>query len=189
MKPYSPFPYAAFWLVLILLLPSLGEAKPRRGANYRQPLSSRRLNHLNPVTKRQLDAALREMHRRGLRPHVTSTYRSSAEQRAIYRCAQRRSCRRRRGIYGAKRPGTSLHESGLAVDLGGVARGHRRHRRLTPHGRQVVRIMRRHGFNWRYGLKDPAHFEVAPRRAAYRRQQAALKYAHPRSPRKHRRQA
>jgi hypothetical protein len=66
-----------------------------------------------------------------------------------------------------------MHEAGLAVDLGGVASGHRR--RLTPKGRLMVRIMRKHGFNWRYGLKDPAHFELSPRLAGYRTEKAAIK--------------
>jgi LAS superfamily LD-carboxypeptidase LdcB len=121
-----------------------------------------------------LDAALREMRRRGIRPRVNSTFRSRAEQRSLYQCARVRRCRVRRGIYGARQPGTSLHEAGLAVDLGGVAAG-RRHRRLTPKGRQMVRIMRRHGFTWRYGLKDPAHFEVRPRRVGYRTERAAIR--------------
>src|SRR5262249_61871193 len=79
----------------------------------------------------------------------------------------------RRGIYGAKRPGTSMHEAGLAVDIGGVAAGHRR--RLTPKGRQMGRIMRKHGFRWRYGLKDPAHFELSPQLAGYRTAKTAIR--------------
>jgi hypothetical protein len=67
-----------------------------------------------------------------------------------------------------------MHEAGLAVDIGGVATGHRR-RRLTPRVRMMVRIMRRHGFQWRYGLKDPAHFELSPRLAGYRTEKSAIK--------------
>jgi len=65
-----------------------------------------------------------------------------------------------------------MHEAGLAVDLGGVAKGRRG---LTPKGRQTVRIMRRHGFKWRYGMKDPAHFELSPQAAGYRTEKAAIK--------------
>jgi LAS superfamily LD-carboxypeptidase LdcB len=137
-------------------------------------MESDRANALDDDTRTRLNAAVREMHKRGLRPRVNSTFRSRAEQKAIYRCARSKRCRARRGIYGAKQPGTSLHEAGLAVDLGGIATG-RRHRRLTPKGRQTVRIMRRHGFNWRYGLKDPAHFELSPQSAGYRSKQAAIK--------------
>src|SRR5262247_3296415 len=132
-----------------------------------------RINALDNDARARLNAAVRDMRRRGIRPRINSAFRSNAEQRAIYRCARSRRCRARRGIYGAKRPGTSMHEAGLAVDIGGVAAGRRR--RLTPKGRQVVRIMRRHGFRWRYGLKDPAHFELSPRLAGYHTEKAAIK--------------
>jgi LAS superfamily LD-carboxypeptidase LdcB len=137
-------------------------------------LDSDRTKALDDDARVRLNAAMRELRKRGVRPRVNSTFRSQAEQRAIYRCARNKRCRARRGIYGANQPGTSMHEAGLAVDIGGVASG-RRKRRLTPKGRQTVRIMRRHGFNWRYGLKDPAHFEMNPQSAGYRSKQAAIK--------------
>ena len=158
---------------LCLIAPAQVFARGRARARTRA-LSPPRVAALHPQARVKLDAAMREMRRRGLRPSVNSTFRSYAEQRSIYRCARGRRCRARRGIYGARRPGTSLHEAGLAVDLGGVAAGRRR-RRLTPKGRQMVRIMRKHGFAWRYGLKDPAHFEVSSRRAGYRTEQAAIR--------------
>jgi len=139
-----------------------------------QALGRVRVKALDNDARARLNAAVRDMRRRGIRPRINSAFRSQAEQRAIYRCARSRRCRARRGIYGAKRPGTSMHEAGLAVDIGDVATGHRR-RRLTPKGRQVVRIMRRHGFRWRYGLKDPAHFELSPRLAGYHTEKAAIK--------------
>jgi len=168
-KTKTPLPLLAICVCLIAVGPGPHEA-------YGTPLASsnNRLDGLEPDARVRLNAAVREMRRRGIRPRVNSTFRSRAEQQAIYNCAHNRRCRARRGIYGARRPGTSMHEAGLAVDIGGVAGG-RRHRRLTPKGRQVVRIMHRHGFAWRYGLKDPAHFEVSPRRAGYRTEQAAIK--------------
>src|SRR5262245_19018517 len=139
-----------------------------------QALGRVRVKALDNDARARLNAAVRDMRRRGIRPRINSAFRSQAEQRAIYRCARSRRCRARRGIYGAKRPGTSMHEAGLAVDICGVATGHRR-RRLTPKGRQVVRIMCKHGFRWRYGLKDPAHFELSPRLAGYHTEKAAIK--------------
>jgi LAS superfamily LD-carboxypeptidase LdcB len=136
-------------------------------------LARGRINALDNDARARLDAAVREMRRRGLRPQINSAFRTRAEQGSIFRCARSRRCRARRGIYGARRPGTSMHEAGLAVDLSGVAAGRRR--RLTPRGRMMVRIMRRHGFNWRYGLKDPAHFELNPRIAGYRTEKAAIR--------------
>jgi LAS superfamily LD-carboxypeptidase LdcB len=139
-----------------------------------QAMTRRRINALDNDARARLNAAVREMRRRGIRPRINSAFRSRAEQRALYRCARNRRCRARRGIYGAKRPGASMHEAGLAVDIGGVATRGRR-RRLTPKGRQIVRIMRKHGFKWRYGLKDPAHFELSPRLAGYRTEKAAIR--------------
>jgi LAS superfamily LD-carboxypeptidase LdcB len=137
-------------------------------------MNRKRINALDNDARARLNAAVREMRRRGIRPRINSAFRSRAEQRALYRCARNRRCRARRGIYGARLPGTSMHEAGLAVDIGGVATGRRR-RRLTPRGRHIVRIMRKHGFSWRYGLKDPAHFELSPRLAGYRSEKAAIR--------------
>jgi LAS superfamily LD-carboxypeptidase LdcB len=133
-----------------------------------------RVNALDNDARARLGAAVREMRRRGIRPRINSAFRTRSEQGSLFRCARNHRCRSRRGIYGARRPGTSMHEAGLAVDLGGVAAGHRR-RRLTPRGLMMVRIMRKHGFRWRYGLKDPAHFELSPRLAGYRTEKAAIK--------------
>jgi len=132
-----------------------------------------RVAALHPVARARLAAALHDLDRHGIRVHMTTAYRSHAEQRGLFRCAHQHACRARRGIYAAARPGRSLHEAGLAVDLAGVAKRGRR-RRLTPQGTQIVRIMRRHGFEWRYGLRDPAHFEIAPRTAGYRTRRAAI---------------
>src|SRR5262245_52319110 len=154
-------------LIVASLLPDAAQASA-------SALSSKRLKSLDDDTRVRLNAAMRDMRRRGIRPRVNSTFRSLAEQRALYRCSRSRRCRARRGIYGAKRPGTSMHEAGLAVDIGGVSKG-RRNRRLTPKGRKIVRIMRSNGFKWRYGLKDPAHFELSPQQAGYRTQKAAIK--------------
>lgn len=139
-----------------------------------EAVGRRRINALDNDARARLKAAIRDMRRRDIRPRINSAFRSRAEQRAIYRCSRIRRCRARRGIYGAKRPGASMHEAGLAVDIGGVAAGRRR-RRLTPKGRLIVCIMRKHGFRWRYGLKDPAHFELSPRLAGYRTEKAAIR--------------
>src|SRR5687767_11173389 len=80
-----------------------------------------RVNVLDNDARARLDAAVREMRRCGIQPRINSAFRTRAEQGSIYRCARNRRCRARRGIYGAKRPGTSMHEAGLAVDLGGIA--------------------------------------------------------------------
>jgi LAS superfamily LD-carboxypeptidase LdcB len=158
-------------VIVCLIIASLahGEADANPPA-----LSNKRIKSLDDDARIRLNAALRDMRKRGIRPRVNSTFRTHAEQQSLYRCARNRRCRARRGIYGAKPPGTSMHEAGLAVDIGGIANG-RRHRRLTGKGRKIVGIMRKHGFKWRYGLSDPAHFELSPQQAGYRTQKAAIK--------------
>jgi hypothetical protein len=161
--------------LLVNLAIGIGLAVAILLSSYLSPraLGRSRINALDNDARARLDAAVRDMRRRGIRPRINSAFRTRSEQGSIYRCARSRRCRSRRGIYGARRPGTSMHEAGLAVDLGGVATGRRR--RLTPRGRLMVSIMRRHGFRWRYGLKDPAHFELSPRLAGYRTEKAAIK--------------
>ncbi len=139
-----------------------------------QSSNRKTLNSLHPVTRVKLNAALEDMEDAGVAPKITSGYRSKAQQHSIYQCAQVYTCKTHRGIFGAKKPGTSLHEAGLAVDLADVAHGQHRRRQLTREGRQVVKIMQRHGFNWRYGLGDPAHFEIDPKAAGFKNQDAAI---------------
>ncbi len=163
-KIKTPHSFLAIGISLIVIVVSCAEL---------QVLGRGRIYALDNDARARLHAAIRDMRRRGIRPRINSAFRSHAEQRSLYRCARNRRCRARRGIYGARRPGTSMHEAGLAVDIGGVATGRRR--RLTAKGRQMVRIMRKHGFRWRYGLKDPAHFELSPRLAGYRTEKAAIR--------------
>ncbi|MEW6212545.1 MAG: D-alanyl-D-alanine carboxypeptidase family protein [Acidobacteriota bacterium] len=132
--------------------------------------------YVDPRIQKNLNAAFRDMRRAGIRPVVTSTWRSSAKQASLHRCSNSARCRiQHPGLYRAKAPGTSLHEAGFAVDIAGVAVGRRGAKRLTPRGRKIVRIMRKNGFAWRYGLADPVHFEADPRRHGYRSARQAIK--------------
>ncbi len=140
-------------------------------------ISPDRVEVLNPVTRKKLEAAMRDLNRRGLAPTLTTTFRSNTEQKSIYSCYHRRNCRLRRGIFNAARPGTSLHEAGLAVDVAGVASGKGRHRQLTRNGKKIVRVMQQHGFNWPHGLRDPVHFEIPPKQAGYRSERTAISVA------------
>lgn len=136
--------------------------------------AARKLTSLHPQAQTKMNAALKDMQTAGVCPTITSGYRSSAQQHDLYRCAHRHHCRARRGIYSARKPGTSLHEAGLAVDFADVAHGKKHRRHLTREGQKIVKVMQKHGFNWRYGLKDPAHFELAPRVAGYKTEKAAI---------------
>lgn len=140
----------------------------------RAPRINQRLAGLHPQTQVKMKAALKDMDRIGVCPAITSAYRSTAQQHDIYRCAHRHRCRVQRGIFSARKPGTSLHEAGLAVDFADIAHGKKRHRQLTQDGRKIVKVMQKHGFKWRYGLKDPAHFELDPSAAGYKSEKAAI---------------
>jgi hypothetical protein len=116
------------------------------------------------------------MKRARITPKVTSYWRSSAEQARLHQCSLSRRCRLNYpGLYRAMPPGKSVHEAGFAVDIAGVAAGPRGDKRLTPKGRRIVAIMKRNGFNWRYGLKDPVHFEANPQSYGYKSVKQAIK--------------
>ena len=133
--------------------------------------------YINPKIAVKYKAALRDMRRAGIKPQVTSLWRSSEKQEKLYRCSLSAPCRRANpGIYRALPPGKSLHEAGFAVDMAGIAAGPRGQKRLTSKGRRIVGIMRKNGFKWRYGLKDPAHFEADPRKHGYHTVKQAIKH-------------
>jgi hypothetical protein len=131
--------------------------------------------YVDPKIAKNFNAAMHDLKRAGIKPMVTSTWRSSEHQAKLYNCSTSRRCRRANpGLYRAMPPGQSLHEAGLAVDLSGVAAGPRGAKRLTRRGRNIVGIMQKNGFRWRYGLADPAHFEANPRRAGFRNAKQAI---------------
>jgi hypothetical protein len=157
-------------------------AKRRKGrASSKIAKSSKSLpchpkDYVDPKIAKSYKSALRDMKRAGIKPRVTSVWRSSESQAQLHRCSLSTRCRRSNpGLYRALPPGRSIHEAGFAVDIGGIATGPRGAKRLTPQGRRVVAIMKKNGFNWRYGLADPVHFEADPRNYGYRSVRQAIK--------------
>jgi hypothetical protein len=133
-------------------------------------------SYLDPKVVGRYNSAMRDLRRSGVQPKITSAWRSSEKQAALYRCSNSQKCRSRNpGLYYAKPPGSSAHEAGLAVDISGIAAGRRGAKRVTRNGQKIIRVMEKNGFNWRYGLKDPAHFEADPRRVGYRNLNHAIK--------------
>jgi hypothetical protein len=132
-------------------------------------------DYVDPKIARNYRAALRDMKRAGIKPRVTSVWRSSKSQSQLHQCSLSTRCRRANpGLYRALPAGQSIHEAGFAVDMAGVASGPRGAKRLTPRGKRIVAIMKKNGFNWRYGLADPVHFEADPRKHGYRSVQQAI---------------
>ncbi len=133
-------------------------------------------NYVDPKIAARYNSAMRDLNRSGVRPKITSAWRSSEKQAALYRCSNSQKCRRQNpGLYYAKPPGSSAHEAGLAVDISGIAAGPRGAKRVTRNGRKIIRVMEKNGFAWRYGLKDPAHFEADPKKAGYRNLNHAIR--------------
>jgi len=132
-------------------------------------------DYVDPKVRADLYAAMRELKRVGVTPKVNSAWRSSDDQGRMYKCSSSRRCRLRHpGLFRAMPPGQSAHEAGFALDIGGVAAGPRGAKHLTPQGRRIVQVMEKHGFNWKYGLADPVHFEADPREHGYRNLKQAI---------------
>lgn len=99
----------------------------------------------NPEINRRMTAIVAEARRRGIPMKVTSTYRSTAKQRALYAAYLQRG---RTGLPAA-RPGLSTHEYGIAFDAS------------FPAGREaeVAQIAAAHGMVW-FGQGDRVHFDL-----------------------------
>jgi LAS superfamily LD-carboxypeptidase LdcB len=146
-----------------------------KGANSAKNPPCHPKDYVDPKIAANYKTALRDMKRAGIKPQITSAWRSSEHQEQLHECSLSARCRRANpGLYHALPAGKSLHEAGFAIDIAGVAAGRRGEKRLTPRGNRIVSIMRSHGFNWRYRLADPAHFEADPRRHGYRNAQQAI---------------
>ena len=148
----------------------------RRRTRLARSASCHPKNYVDPKIAKNYNSAIRDMKRAGIKPRVTSAWRSSEKQERLYRCSLSTRCRRSNpGLYRALPPGNSIHEAGFAVDIAGVATGPRGGKRITPRGKRIVAIMKKNGFNWRYGLRDPVHFEADPTKHGYRTVKAAIK--------------
>jgi hypothetical protein len=147
----------------------------KKSASMAKDLPCHPKDYVDPRIARNYQAALRDMKRAGIKPRVTSVWRSSESQAQLHKCSLSNRCRRSNpGLYRALPAGQSIHEAGFAVDMAGIATGPRGNKRLTPQGRRIVAIMEKNGFNWRYGLADPVHFEADPRRHGYRSVKEAI---------------
>ena len=147
----------------------------KKSANTAKNLPCHPKDYVDPKIARNYHTALRDMKRAGIKPRVTSVWRSSENQAELHRCSLSTRCRRANpGLYRALPAGRSIHEAGFAVDMAGIATGPRGAKRLTPQGKRIVGIMKKNGFNWRYGLADPVHFEADPKKHGYRNVEQAI---------------
>ncbi len=116
----------------------------KKGAKAAKSLPCHPKDYIDPKIASNYKAALRDMKRAGIKPHITSVWRSSESQAELHRCSLSTRCRRANpGLYRALPAGKSIHEAGFAVDMAGIAAGPRGDKRLTPQGKRIVAIMKK----------------------------------------------
>lgn len=99
---------------------------------------------LHPAFQPYAKAIVEVAQREGLRPVVTSTYRSIAKQRRLYREWQAG-----KRTYPVAYPGRSLHNYGLALDM------------VADDLAWLGKVWESWGGTWG-GPKDPVHFQPFP---------------------------
>ena len=122
-------------------------------------MADRNLDHLQPVVAAAAKAAIAECEANGLHVLVTCTYRTGAEQDALY--AQGRT------TLGAKvtnaRAGQSFHQWRVALDLYPLVNGKPDFSGRAPEWHKIAAIFKKHGFEWGYEwkrFKEMPHFQM-----------------------------
>lgn len=120
---------------------------------------SRDLNDLLPVVRDAATAVLAECKAKGLDVLVTCTYRTPAEQDALY--AQGRT-KPGSKVTNAK-AGQSLHQYRCAIDIVPVTNGKPDWNGSHPIWHEVAAVFKAHGFEWGYDwptFKEMPHFQM-----------------------------
>jgi len=122
-------------------------------------MADRSLNDLSPKAAEAARAALSECGLKGLTVLITCTYRSGAEQDALY--AQGRT------KPGAKvtnaKAGQSFHQYRCALDLVPIVNGKPEWTGRDPAWHKIAEIFKSHGFEWGYDwprFKEMPHFQM-----------------------------
>jgi peptidoglycan LD-endopeptidase CwlK len=121
-------------------------------------MADRDLSHLHPKVEAMARASLAECVVAGIDVLITCTYRSGAEQDALF--AQGRT------KPGAKvtnaRAGQSLHQYRVALDLVIMVNGKPDWSGKHPHWKAAASIFKKHGFEWGFDwprFKEMPHFQ------------------------------
>lgn len=121
---------------------------------------SRSLEDLRPVVRDAAKRALAKVKELGLNVLITETLRSRAEQAALY--AKGRTSPGK--IVTNARPGQSLHEYGVALDLYPVINGKPDLAgKYIKTWRRIANCFKAEGFEWGYewkSFKDMPHFQM-----------------------------
>lgn len=118
----------------------------------------RKIAELRPCVAQMALAALTECTAKGIGTLVTCTSRTNAEQSALY--AQGRTTP---GLIVTKaKPGQSLHQYGVALDVYPVVNGKPDFSGKAPEWHTMAAIFKKHGFEWAYDwkrFKEMPHFQ------------------------------
>ena len=122
-------------------------------------MADRNIDDLLPTVAVAAHAALAECEAKGLHVLVTCTYRSGAEQDALY--AQGRTEPGR--IVTNARAGSSFHQYRCALDVVPMVNGKPEWSGKSPAWAQIAAVFKKHGFEWGYEwkrFKEMAHFQM-----------------------------
>jgi peptidoglycan LD-endopeptidase CwlK len=122
-------------------------------------MTDRALSHLHPKVEAMARAALGECAAAGIDVLVTCTYRSGAEQDALF-------AKGRNGVPGPKvtnaRAGQSLHQYRVALDIVIMVHGKPDWSGRDSGWMKAAAILKKHGFEWGYDwpkFKEMPHFQ------------------------------
>lgn len=119
----------------------------------------RELRELLPIVADAAKAALQECEQSGWPILITCTYRTEAEQEALY--AQGRT-RPGPKVTNA-RAGQSLHQYRVALDLYPLVNGKPDFSGRHPNWLKIAAVFKKHGFEWAYEwkrFKEMPHFQM-----------------------------
>lgn len=119
----------------------------------------RLLSELDPKVAGAAERAIAECKSMGLALLVTCTFRTNAEQEALY--AQGRS-KPGKKVTNA-RAGQSLHQYRVALDLYPMVNGKPDFSGQAPEWHQIAAVFKKHGFEWAFEwkkFKEMPHFQM-----------------------------
>jgi peptidoglycan L-alanyl-D-glutamate endopeptidase CwlK len=122
-------------------------------------MSDRNLSDLVPSVQTAAEAALAECAAKGLDVLVTCTYRSPADQNALY--AQGRTAPG--AIVTNARAGQSMHQYRCALDIVPMRYGKCVWNGSDPVWQQIAAVFKAHGFEWGedwVSFKEMPHFQI-----------------------------
>lgn len=120
---------------------------------------SRDLNALVPIVRDAAQAALADCEAKGLQVLVTCTYRTNAEQDALF--AQGRTTPGH--IVTNARGGQSMHNFRCALDIVPLVNGKPDWNGEHPSWHEIAAVFKAHGFSWGFDwphFKEMPHFEI-----------------------------